>query len=93
MDDDDLLLNAPAQDQNGSNEDNQQNISHVANQSFIGGFGIQMSPKPHHQTKSLFDIMVPMKPEDVFTQYFQDVLKANSQQISMNVFLIGYKCD
>ena len=65
-------------------------IHNVANQSFLGGFAQGLSPA---KTKSLADIIVPMRPEDVFSEYFRDVLKSNEKTIAMNVFIIGYKCD
>jgi len=34
-----------------------------------------------------------MKPEELFSDHFRDILKANDNQIAMNVFLVGYQCD
>jgi hypothetical protein len=50
----------------------------------FGGFSSQIS---------LIDIIVPMKPEELFSDHFRNILKANDSQISMNVFLVGYQCD
>eukprot|EP00356_Strombidium_inclinatum_P009840 CAMPEP_0170483080 /NCGR_PEP_ID=MMETSP0208-20121228/2819_1 /TAXON_ID=197538 /ORGANISM="Strombidium inclinatum, Strain S3" /LENGTH=205 /DNA_ID=CAMNT_0010755991 /DNA_START=185 /DNA_END=802 /DNA_ORIENTATION=- len=34
-----------------------------------------------------------MKPEELFSDHFRNILKANDSQIALNIFLLGYKCD
>lgn len=36
---------------------------------------------------------MPMKPEDVFSEHFRNIMKANQDNINLNVFVVGYKCD
>mmetsp|Transcript_72 Transcript_72/g.145 ORF Transcript_72/g.145 Transcript_72/m.145 type:complete len:326 (-) Transcript_72:480-1457(-) len=95
MDDDDLIMQAMPQSQEDSAANTQHQESKIydlANVSFVGGFNLNQQNKFHHK-KSLFDIIVPMRPEDVFSQYFRDILKANDSMIALNIFIIGYKND
>ena len=39
------------------------------------------------------DIIIRLTPEQLFSEYFRDTLKAQHESIFMNVFLIGYKND
>ena len=39
------------------------------------------------------DIIIPLKIKDLFDEYFTSILNQNANQIKLNVFIMGYKCD
>jgi hypothetical protein len=58
----------------------------TADEDFISG-GIQFN----ESKKTLKDIIIPMKPKDLFDEHFKFVI--GNSNIKMNIFILGYKCD
>ena len=42
--------------------------------------------------KTLQDVVVPLRPADLFDPHFKSILEQN-KGINLNIFILGYKCD